>query len=437
MNRRDLLKSAIWSVPALFGVASCGGGSIGGGPEPGPPSPPPCPTTTRALGLSFASQKRLDGIVGAPVATQSGGGNVTSYFSLDDVNLLSRMGYGVLLPPVGNQGQQGSCVAWGVGYATSTFFAQLPSPPGPVAAPTSQASPADLYAKLLQLENSACGSGTLVADALDLMVVDGVTSFANSPYSDQVCSVPSVTGQFFLNGYTRLDPNNQALLKQHISNLSVIPLGIVVYPDFESATGSAVYSPSGANCSLGGHCIALIGYDDTRQAFRIMNSWGTGWGDSGFLWIAYDAFPSIVQEAYLPTGSFWPTPILGSGGIVSGTVSTTGSIGIGAAVVFDWNAPPNSSTPFLAFINIALNGPLLVNSVQIQYADSNPSDTVPLGNFNVLQWNRTLIFQTPLTNAQAATVFNGSGMVSITISGVSASGEQITTACQVAPTSLR
>lgn len=439
MNRRDLLKTALWSMPALFG-ASCGSGE-GSGPGPGPgpgPSPTPCPSGTHATGLTFASQNRLNNIVPAPVATQSTPVTLSTSFSLDDVNVLARMGFGPLLPPIGNQGQQGSCVAWGVGYAASTFFNQLASPVGPVTSAASQASPADLYAKLLQLENSVCGNGTLVADALDLMVVAGIANLASSPYSDQICSVPSTSSQLLLNGYTRLNSNNQMLLKQHIANFSVIPLGIVVYPDFEAASGSAVYSPSGGSCSLGGHCVALIGYDDTRQAFRIMNSWGTGWGDNGFLWVAYDAFPKIVQEAYLPTGSFWPTPIKGTGNIVPGSVTSTGSISTAAAVVFSWSAPdPTSSTPWLAFVNFALSGPLKVSSVQMQYADSNPADTIALGNFSIQQWSRTMMFQTPLTNAQDATVFGGLGTVSITVSGTSTTGESITTSCQVTPSSLR
>jgi hypothetical protein len=438
VNRRELLKTALWSMPAILGGGfslSCGSSSSSGPPNP---NPPPCSTSSHALGLSFASSSRLKNIAAAPTATQSGSVILPGYFSLDDVNMLARMGFGPLLPPIGNQGQQGSCVAWGVGYATATAATQLAAAQGPVSVPSSQASPADLYAKLIQYENSSCGNGTLVADALDILVVEGVVNLASSPYSDQQCSIPSSGIQFLLNGYTLLDPTNLALLKQHISNFSVIPIAIPVYPDFESASGSSVYSPSDTGCSLGGHCVAIVGYDDTRQAFRIMNSWSPSWGDNGFLWVAYNAIPSLVQEAYLPTGLFWPSPIQGAGGIVQGSVTSNGSISISAAVVISWSGPdPNSSTPWLAFINIALSGPLQVSSVQMQYADSNPGDTIPLGNFSVQQWSRTLIFQIPLTNAQDQTVFSQVGTVSIAISGVSATGELITTSCQVLPSILR
>jgi cathepsin L len=35
------------------------------------------------------------------------------------------------------------------------------------------------------------------------------------------------------------------------------------------------------------HGVVLVGWDDGRQAWRIKNSWGTGWGEQGYMWIRY------------------------------------------------------------------------------------------------------------------------------------------------------
>ncbi len=65
------------------------------------------------------------------------------------------------------------------------------------------------------------------------------------------------------------------------------------------------------NGTSGYHGMTLVGYNDDiwvdingngtvdsgeKGAFRIANSWGTGWGESGFCWMAYDALknPSAV-----------------------------------------------------------------------------------------------------------------------------------------------
>ena len=37
----------------------------------------------------------------------------------------------------------------------------------------------------------------------------------------------------------------------------------------------------------GAHIVNIVGWDDAKQAWRMKNSWGTGWGDGGFAWIAY------------------------------------------------------------------------------------------------------------------------------------------------------
>lgn len=41
-----------------------------------------------------------------------------------------------------------------------------------------------------------------------------------------------------------------------------------------------------------GHAMAVVGYDDNKYggAFRVMNSWGKGWADGGFVWVKYDDF---------------------------------------------------------------------------------------------------------------------------------------------------
>ena len=63
---------------------------------------------------------------------------------------------------------------------------------------------------------------------------------------------------------------------------------------------------------FGSHIILIVGWDDDKGAWRIKNSWGTHWGDSGFGWIAYGS-NKIGMGAYyfnlyspdLLTSSIW------------------------------------------------------------------------------------------------------------------------------------
>jgi hypothetical protein len=61
-----------------------------------------------------------------------------------------------------------------------------------------------------------------------------------------------------------------------------------VYNDF-FAYSSGVYERSSApgNTEAGGHFMLVVGYSDALGAWLVKNSWGTGWGMSGFGWIKY------------------------------------------------------------------------------------------------------------------------------------------------------
>lgn len=48
----------------------------------------------------------------------------------------------------------------------------------------------------------------------------------------------------------------------------------------------------------GAHAMCIVGYNDNLQAFEIMNSWGSNWGDQGFFWVKYEDLASICYKAY-------------------------------------------------------------------------------------------------------------------------------------------
>jgi len=66
--------------------------------------------------------------------------------------------------------------------------------------------------------------------------------------------------------------------------------GITVFESFESAqvaTTGIVPIPEPSEQELGGHCVKIVGYDDSNQRFIVANSWGTGWGEFGYFTIPY------------------------------------------------------------------------------------------------------------------------------------------------------
>jgi parallel beta-helix repeat protein len=66
-----------------------------------------------------------------------------------------------------------------------------------------------------------------------------------------------------------------------------------------------IVSSQEALLSEADHCQAIVGYDDTIQedgdlgAFRVVNSWGPTWADSGFAWITYQAMAKMKAQLNL------------------------------------------------------------------------------------------------------------------------------------------
>jgi C1A family cysteine protease len=70
-----------------------------------------------------------------------------------------------------------------------------------------------------------------------------------------------------------------------------IAFGFIVYESFESeqvASTGIVPMPKPNEKVLGGHAVAIVGYDDTKQLFIVRNSWGVNWGDQGYFYMPYE-----------------------------------------------------------------------------------------------------------------------------------------------------
>jgi hypothetical protein len=71
-----------------------------------------------------------------------------------------------------------------------------------------------------------------------------------------------------------------------------------VSEDFENSVGNQIYDDTTSE-RTGGHAMVIVGYSERRQAFKVMNSWGTEWGDGGFGWISYRAIRELSDVMFV------------------------------------------------------------------------------------------------------------------------------------------
>ncbi len=95
--------------------------------------------------------------------------------------------------------------------------------------------------------------------------------------------------------------NGQASVAQIKSALLAAgPLYTTLYaatPGFMSYNGKKVLAENGPFPQVD-HAVLIVGWDDTRKAWKIKNSWGKSWGAGGFAWVAYGHYR-------IGTGTAW------------------------------------------------------------------------------------------------------------------------------------
>jgi len=225
-------------------------------------------------------------------------------------NLPAKVDLTPFMPPVGDQGQTGTCVAWAVGYYTRTAMnaIQRQLSPGQIASTAQQFSPKDLFWSIPNAQKSADCNGTHFQYAFDMVQKRGVATLATVPFanlgdcSNQPANAwTQEAANFKIKSYRDL-PVNLTAIKEKLAEGRPVVFGAIVTGAFMGWKGSGTMGSNILDGSeRGGHAMTIVGYDDAKKAFRIVNSWGQGWGDRGFAWASYDLMtnPQFVKYCFV------------------------------------------------------------------------------------------------------------------------------------------
>ena len=213
-----------------------------------------------------------------------------------------------LCPPVRDQGTLGACSAFALS-AAAEFAIARERRAGLWRGTDFRPSPLWLYYRERALEGTlAVDAGASLHDGLRVLRDVGVAHEADWPYDVTRFATPPDAAAELRAGASRvvnadlLAVDADTLLATLTQGYPVV-FGVTVFASFEDpavARTGRVPLPRDGEDVLGGHAMLAVGVyrEDGRRRVRVQNSWGTGWGESGYgsLPLEYLTNPGLAGE---------------------------------------------------------------------------------------------------------------------------------------------
>lgn len=253
----------------------------------GPIDPDPDPDSPFSLGWNAQEENTED--IPSDISFNFGNQNLPSSYDLTD-----------RFPPVGDQNPYGTCVAFSVGYHTKTAINAIDNNlfTSNLTDPSMQTSALDLFLSIP--DRGANCEGAQFEPAMKVLAERGVANSQLAPYVNVGdCSQspdPSWAESAAKNkiqNFRKVEQDVTAL-KRYIADNRPVIFGARLGDNFmswnsdEVITGHTSFNQVGIHAY---HAMSIVGYDDSKGpngAFRVINSWGTNWGDAGFIWVDYN-----------------------------------------------------------------------------------------------------------------------------------------------------
>ncbi|MDQ6902814.1 MAG: C1 family peptidase [Bacteroidota bacterium] len=203
------------------------------------------------------------------------------------------------MPVPGDQGMQRSCGAWATVYGAGNYYMHVNT--GKAYSDSANLNPGFIYN---QLSKGRCGITSLL-DNLLLFKNEGSCSMKAMPYNYRDCATQPDSMQlanaksFKIKGWEKIDPYSILILKSAVAKKKPVIFSIVIDEGFDKITAPFIWKNRCGRLEQT-HTMVVAGYDDARNAFLVMNSWGTAWGEKGFIWIDYKFFAdNVLPDSYI------------------------------------------------------------------------------------------------------------------------------------------
>jgi hypothetical protein len=210
-------------------------------------------------------------------------------------------------PIPGDQGDVGSCAAWGTAYTAMGVLENMDQYQGFWDNPFNSLPGGGGSA--MYVYSQTCGGvdqGSRIDDDVAIETSQGDDEDADYAqgeldYWDWPTAQETANAQNWLLATGQDIGTDQYSIEQAISNNEPVVIGIEVTQAFQHNTSGNYPDPYNSYddwTSLGGHAPAAVGYDS--DGLIVENSWGPSWDNGGYVHISWDWLESTNQDSTYP-----------------------------------------------------------------------------------------------------------------------------------------
>ena len=169
-------------------------------------------------------------------------------------------------------------------------------------------------AHLFFYPGGTCDWGVNVSHAADYLVEYGVPDEGCYPDPMRGYDVPYESVEGWENRTVKISSwgwveNDEEAIKNALIDYGPLVICFPVYQDFMYYKRGVYRHRWGPR--VGGHLVALVGYDDREQCWIVKNSWGEEWGDDGWFKMGYDP-DMFIDGCYGGTGILYVDGVYGN-----------------------------------------------------------------------------------------------------------------------------
>jgi C1A family cysteine protease len=206
------------------------------------------------------------------------------------------------MTPVKDQGGLGSCVAFAVAAIKEWQEIRETIREGKV---YDIKNPKDyseswIYWNCKKIDPWPNEEGTSIRYAMKVLNRIGVPTEEAWPYDDVDYGKPKnwshlIARWALIDSYWRVNGLNE--LKLALTNGPVV-IGIPCFVEIFYTDDGFIPYPSNPSQIYGGHAVAAVAYDDSREIIIFKNSWGESWGRSGYGFLSYKYIEDFLWDAW-------------------------------------------------------------------------------------------------------------------------------------------